>query len=311
MDVVKNRAWFLSISAALIVIGLAVLALPPHLNLGIDFTAGSSFDIEFQDADPGTEQVRGALFAAGHDDAIIQKAGEGTFFVRTRELGTSGIAPIEEALGNRVSEDFTIPSVTTVGKSVAQDTARNAIIAVAVASIFVMLYVMYAFRTIPQSYRYAIAAIIALMHDVLIVLGLFAILGRVLDVQVNAIFIVGILTLIGYSVNDTIVVFDRIRENVLLAPSRPFATTVNVSIRESLMRSLGTSITTSVVVLAMLLFGGEALRDFMIVLLAGVIVGTYSSIFIAAQVLVGWHQGDLGRIAFWRRGSDRLARERA
>jgi preprotein translocase subunit SecF len=128
------------------------------------------------------------------------------------------------------------------------------------------------------------------MHDVLIVLGAFAVLGIAINAEVNAIFIVGILTVIGYSVNDTIVIFDRIRENVTLAPGREFRTTVNISINESVTRSLGTSITTMTVILAMLLFGGASLRDFLIVLLAGVLVGTYSSIFVAAQVLVLWER---------------------
>ena len=126
--------------------------------------------------------------------------------------------------------------------------------------------------------------------------GIFAVLGVALNAQVNAIFIVGILTVIGYSVNDTIVIFDRVRENVLLVPSRDFRMTVNASIRESIIRSLGTSITTATVIMAMLLFGGQSLRDFLIVLLLGVIVGTYSSIFIAAQVLVSWDEGALQRI---------------
>jgi len=149
---------------------------------------------------------------------------------------------------------------------------------------------MYAFRSVPNSYKYAFAAVVALLHDVVIVLGAFAVLGIAINAEVNAIFIVGILTVIGYSVNDTIVIFDRIRENVTLAPARDFRATVNLSINESVTRSLGTSITTTTVILAMLLFGGASLRDFLIVLLAGVIIGTYSSIFVAAQVLVLWER---------------------
>ena len=134
----------------------------------------------------------------------------------------------------------------------------------------------------------------------MIVLGVFTLLGVAINAEVNAIFIVGILTVIGYSVNDTIVIFDRIRENVTLAPSREFRNTVNLSITESITRSLGTSLTTMTVILAMLLFGGASLRDFLIVLLAGVIVGTYSSIFVAAQVLVLWEHRSL---LPWRRAA--------
>ncbi|MDE0591662.1 MAG: protein translocase subunit SecF, partial [Dehalococcoidia bacterium] len=171
-----------------------------------------------------------------------------------------------------------------------EDTVQNAITAVIVAAIFVMIYIMYAFRSVPSSYKYAFAAAIALTHDVVIVLGIFTVLGIAINAEVNAIFIVGILTVIGYSVNDTIVIFDRIRENVTLAPGRELRSTVNISINESITRSLGTSITTITVILAMLLFGGASLRDFLIVLLLGVLVGTYSSMFVAAQILVLWER---------------------
>lgn len=302
MNIVSRRYWFLSLSAVLVAIGVIVLIIPPGLNLGIDFTSGTSFDLAF-DSDVRTEDVRAALRSAGHTDAIIQKAGDGEFFVRTRDLGQAGIDEIRVQINERIGTGYRIPSVTSVGSSVAANTVRNAIIAVVVAASFVMLYVMYAFRNIPKSYRYAVAAIVALGHDVFIVLGLFAILGYVIDAEVNAIFVVGILTVIGYSVHDTIVIFDRIRENVALAPSRPFATSVNISINESIARSISTSVTTTLTILAMLLFGGETLRDFLIVLLSGVIIGTYSSVFLAAQLLVAWDSGDYRRLKFWgRRG---------
>jgi preprotein translocase subunit SecF len=302
VDVVGRKHWFLSLSAVLVIIGIIFVSIPPGLNLGIDFTSGTSFDLEFTD-DVATEDVRAALSAAGHGDAIIQKAGDREFFIRTRDLGQSGIEEIQAEINTSISLDYRIPSVTSVGQSVADDTVRNAIIAVIVAALFVMLYVMYAFRTVPRSYRYAIAAIIALGHDVFIVLGLFSILGHVIDAEVNAIFIVGILTVIGYSVHDTIVIFDRIRENVSLAPSRPFSASVNISINESFARSLSTSITTALTILALLLFGGETLRDFLIVLLSGVIVGTYSSIFLAAQILVAWENRDYRKLKFWGRAT--------
>ena len=185
--------------------------------------------------------------------------------------------------------------VTTVGKSVADDTISNAITAIVVASIFIILFLFWAFRAVPSAYRFGFAAVIALAHDVILTLGLFVILGQVINAEVNASFIVGILTVIGYSVNDTIVVFDRIRENVRVGGGRSFRAVVNQSLNESIMRSLSTSFTTALVIIAMLLFGGETLRDFLLVLLAGVLVGTYSSIFIAAQALVFWEERRLFR----------------
>ncbi|MCH7594491.1 MAG: protein translocase subunit SecF, partial [Chloroflexi bacterium] len=191
---------------------------------------------------------------------------------------------------------YTRTEVTTVGKSVADDTVRNSIQAIVVAAVFIILFLFWAFRAVSSAYRYGLAAVIALAHDVILTLGLFVILGQLINAEVNASFIVGTLTVIGYSVNDTIVVFDRIRENVQLGGGRTFRAVVNQSLNESLMRSLATSFTTALVIVAMLLFGGETLRDFLFVLLAGVVVGTYSSIFIAAQILVFWEErGFFGR----------------
>ena len=294
MDFVALRKIFLPISGVIAVISIALL-FAPGLNLGIDFVSGTSSTYDFGGGDPGTEAVNDALVAAGHPEAIVQNLGNGQYFVRTNDLGNEGKDDIDAELTRLTGDEPRTLETVTVGSSVAEGTVRNAIIAVVVAAVFVMFYIMYAFRTVPGSYRYAVSAVVALLHDVLIVLGVFAVLGAVFNAQVNAIFIVGILTVIGYSVNDTIVIFDRIRENVLLVPSRDFRITVNSSIRESIIRSLGTSITTATVIMAMLLFGGQSLRDFLIVLLMGVIVGTYSSIFIAAQVLVSWDEGALRR----------------
>ena len=294
MDFVALRKIFLPISGVIAVLS-AVLLFAPGLNLGIDFVSGTSTTYDFPGDDPGTDAVNDALVAAGHPEAIVQALGDGHYFVRTNDLGNEGKNVIDTQLTSLTGEEPITLETVTVGSSVAEGTVRNAIVAVVVAAVFVMLYIMYAFRTVPGSYRYAVSAVIALVHDVLIVLGVFAVLGVVFNAQVNAIFIVGILTVIGYSVNDTIVIFDRVRENVLLVPSRDFRITVNASIRESIIRSLGTSITTATVIMAMLLFGGQSLRDFLIVLLLGVIVGTYSSVFIAAQVLVSWDEGALRR----------------
>jgi len=289
MDIVGKRRFFLSISLVLVVLSAVIMG-TTGLNLGIDFTSGTTVTFQFQGSDPGSADVTDALARSGHPESIVQALGENQYFIRTDDLGNDGLIDVREAIEKIQSEPVIVLDTSTVGASVAEDTVQNAITAVIVAAVFVMLYIMYAFRAVPNSYKYAFAAVVALGHDVLIVLGAFAVLGIAINAEVNAIFIVGILTVIGYSVNDTIVIFDRIRENVTLAPGRDFRSTVNLSINESVTRSLGTSITTITVILAMLLFGGASLRDFLIVLLAGVIVGTYSSIFVAAQVLVLWEK---------------------
>jgi preprotein translocase subunit SecF len=155
---------------------------------------------------------------------------------------------------------------------------------------------------VPSPFRYGAAAIVALLHDAIIVVGIFAILGEVADMEVNTMFLIGLLTVIGYSVNDTIVVFDRLRENVTMFPNRRFVDNVNVSISETISRSLNTSLTLLFTLMALMLFGGETLRSFLLVLLIGVVAGTYSSIAIASQMLVSWEEGDVGRLFRFIRG---------
>ena len=174
----------------------------------------------------------------------------------------------------------------SVSPSIASETVRNAIIIVALASVAILFYITWAFRRIDSPFTYGVAAIIALVHDVVIVLGLFSVLGRIVDLEVNAMFIAGVLTIIGYSVHVTIVVFDRIRENLARGVARNLSDTVNLSIQDTLGRSLNTSLTLVFTILALLLFGGVTIKDFLAVLFLGITVGTYSSIWIASQLLL-------------------------
>ena len=216
---------------------------------------------------------------------------------------------LEEAVGSQVSERQRIQDalaeeigpiaasgVDTVSPIVAQETVRNTFLALMVASVFILIYIWYAFRRVPRAYRYGVAAVVTLVHDTVIVLGVFSILGRALGMEVNSMFIVGILTVAGYSVNDTIVIFDRIRENTIRVPDRRLEDTVNLSIIESVGRSINTSFTTLLVLMAMLLIGGNSIRELLLVVAMGVAIGTYSSIFIAAQFLVIWERREFGRI---------------
>ena len=192
-----------------------------------------------------------------------------------------------------------VGSFDSVSGVIGSENVRNAMIAVVVASLVILLYVTWAFRRVPSPFRYGVAAVVALVHDVFIVLGVFSVLGETINLEVNAMFITGVLTTIGYSVNDTIVVFDRLRENVARYPGITVRELANVSIRETVGRSLNTSITLLVVVVALLLFAGSAISPLLYVLLAGVVVGTYSSIFIASLLLVSWEEGELGSL--WRK----------
>ena len=192
-----------------------------------------------------------------------------------------------------------VGSFDSVSGVIGSENVRNAMIAVVVASLVILLYVTWAFRRVPSPFRYGVAAVVALVHDVFIVLGVFSVLGETINLEVNAMFITGVLTTIGYSVNDTIVVFDRLRENVARYPGVTVRELANISIRETVGRSLNTSITLLVVVVALLLFAGSAISPLLYVLLAGVVVGTYSSIFIASLLLVSWEEGELGSL--WRK----------
>ena len=180
-----------------------------------------------------------------------------------------------------------------VSEIVSKSIGRNAAIAVGVAAMAILLYISWSFRNVPKAYRYGVAAVIAAGHDGLVVLGVFSILGKLFGTEINTMFITGLLTVIGFSVHDTIVVFDRIRENAGTYPGAALHEVVNASLTETLARSMNTSITVLFTVVALLLLGGSTIQSFLLVLLVGVIAGTYSSIFVASQILVSWEEGDL------------------
>ena len=294
MDVVGKRKWYFLLSAIVLIPGIISLIIPPAIKAGIDFSSGSAIEITFE-SEVEEGNVRDAMGDVGHSDARIQKLAPDTVFIRTKELMEGERDKIQAALERVVGPIIAISKVETVSAEVAGETVRNAIIAVLVAAVAILLYITWAFRNIPGSYRYGVAAILALGHDILIIIGVFSILGKVIDLEVNVMFVVGLLAVAGYSVNDTIVIFDRIRENVARNIDRPLAESVNISILESVGRSLGTSLTTTFALLALILIGGSTLREFLLVLLIGTAAGTYSSIFIASQFLVMWEMGEVGR----------------
>jgi preprotein translocase SecF subunit len=201
----------------------------------------------------------------------------------------------------------------TVSGSVASETTRNAILAVVAAAVLILLYISFAFRKVARPWRYGTCAIIALLHDVLVVVGVFSILGWLFNLQIDALFITALLTVVGFSVHDTIVVFDRIRENMQRRTSETFDQVVNASLVQTMARSLNTSLTVLVTLSALTLFGGETIRVFTGALLLGIFSGTYSSIFNASMLLVIWERGELGlgRFSRGRTPDGREARELA
>ena len=304
MDFVGKRKWFFLLSALVILAGIVSMAISPRFKVGIEFEGGSALSLTFANA-VDEEIVRDIMAERGHGKAVVQRVGDTGLLIRTRTLegpAVEGGLSEREQIEGRLTQDFgTIETseLSAVSEAVAKETIRNAGIAVGVAAVFIMIYISFAFRQMANSLRLGVAAILAAMHDVLITLGLFSILGKVIDLEVNAMFITGILTVVGYSVHDTIVVFDRIRENTARRISRDMGTTINVSIMETLGRSLTTSITTLTVIVALLLMGGGTIQSLLYTLLIGVIVGTYSSIAIASQLLVVWEES--GLLPFRRR----------
>ena len=298
INIVAKRMWFLSASTIILIVGILSLLFPPHLNLGIDFLSGTGVTVKFEN-DINSSQIESQFNKIGLDSPSIQSMGDKTFFIRTEKLSdfdvdnndsTVSRSDLEKSI-EEIDSDAEIIEIESVGTKVAEGTVRNSIIAVSVASFFVMLYVLYAFRRLEKSYRFAFSAVLTLVHDVVLVTGIYALLGHIFGLQVNSVFIVALLTVIGYSVNDTIVIFDRIRENQIKFPENKYSSNINISINESIIRSLGTSITTLLVLFSMLVLGGSTLREFIVVLILGVIVGTYSSIFIASQFLIIWEEG--------------------
>ena len=296
MDIVGKRGWLFLVSAILLVPGIVFLIVAPGLRPGIDFTGGSTITIEF--ADPvGQQELRNALTDLQIDDATVQNFGDNVYFIRTKELSEQDKEELTDGLEAAVSPGGSnVLAFDLVSPVVAQETVVAAFWAVFAAAIGIFLYVWWAFRNVPSPFRYGAAAIVALIHDAGVILGIFAILGVVADVEVNTMFLIALLTVIGFSVNDTIVVFDRLRENIVSAPTRSLTANINLSISETLGRSVNTSLTLLFTLLALMLFGGPTLRAFLLVLLIGVLVGTYSSIAVATQTLAVWEQRDIPRL---------------
>ena len=209
---------------------------------------------------------------------------------------------IENALRQQFGE-FDVLEFATVSPTVSTAAVRNAAIALSVATVFILAYIAFAFASVPRPWRYGTCAIVAMLHDVVVTLGFFSLFGKVFGTEVNLMFVTGLLTVIGFSVHDTIVIFDRIRENIRQAPNASLHNNVNAAIMQTIARSLNTSITVLITVASMLVLGGATIHSFLLVILIGIIAGTYSSIGIAAQLLVSWEDGEFDRLAFWRRRS--------
>jgi preprotein translocase subunit SecF len=302
IDFVGKKRWFFLVSWILVIIGIASLIISQiqvgtPLRLGPDFAGGTSMILQFNPA-VGQSQLREAM-AKLYGTATIQDAGEGSFIIRTQEMTSGEASALAAGLGTELNSQVEVTDFYLASATVGAAIARSAVIAVIVALIAMLFYVVWAFRRMPNPFRWGSCAVIALGHDVFITVGIFTLLGVLVGVEIDALFITGLLTIVGFSINNTVVVFDRIRENTIRGLSSDFAVIVNSGIVETLGRCLNTNLTTLFVILALLLFGGATIYYFVLVLLLGLIIGTYSSICIAGPLLVAWEKGEWSALLPW------------
>ncbi len=301
LDLVGKRYYWFLLSLLVIVPGLVSLTLH-GLNLSIDFTGGTLWELQMsRPVQPG--EVRDVLAAHGYPDSTVQTSQDNVVLIRMKELkeGSPEKAELATALRERFG-NFTELRIESVGPTLGTAIRNRAVLAVALASLGVLGYIAWAFRNTNNPFLYGIAAIIAMLHDVAVVVGTFSILGWLRGIEVDALFVTALLTIIGFSVHDTIVVFDRIRENLGRRAAPTFEEVVNYSVVQTLVRSLNTSLTVVFTLLALFLFGGETIRYFVLALLIGIVSGTYSSIFNASQILVVWENRELHRFLARLRG---------
>ena len=291
-NIVEKRQWYFLFSALLIIPGLVAMIYSTvtygsPVKLGIDFTGGSLLELRFEEAVMPAD-VRQIFVEQGFTGSTVQTTSdEQTILVRSKPMTPEEKDRLESAMEARFGavEELRFESV---GPAVGAEVTRTAVIAVTVAALFILAFIVFAFRKVPNAFRYGACAIIAMIHDILVTLGLFSIACLVLNWEADALFLTALLTVVGFSVQDTIVVFDRVRENIPKRRGESYETIVNRSLLETLHRSLATQLNAIFVLIALLFFGGATMKQFVAVLLVGLLSGTYSSIFNAAPLLVVW-----------------------
>ncbi|MCB0117898.1 MAG: protein translocase subunit SecF [Anaerolineales bacterium] len=300
MNIIKNRYLYFLISLLVIVPGLVFMGIhwaenPQEgpLLLGIDFRGGSLLEVQFSGTRPDTSEIA-ALYndfstpEQSLKDPVIQPLGDDSFSIRSKTMTDETKGALITEMESRFGSTVTVLNFTSVSASIGAEVTRAAGVAILMAAIAILIYIWFAFRSVDHPIRYGTAAILAMLHDVLVVVGVEAMLGYFLGWEADALFLTAVLTVIGFSVHDTIVVFDRVRENSRIHRRLEYEKLINHSIVQTLDRSLATQLTVMFTLTALALFGGETIRHFVIILLVGIFSGTYSSIFNAAPILVVW-----------------------
>lgn len=300
MNFISKRRWYFAVSGLLVglsVVALAVWGLKPN----IDFTGGSLVEFDFNGTRPTLEQMQATVKNADVGEGVVQPTAGSSIIVKLPYIDE----PAHQRLLTTVRSDYEKNGtqvlekrIETVGPSVSATIKKRASTAGTLVVIAIILFIAIAFRKVSKpvaSWKFGVAAVISLLHDVLITMGVFAFLGRYYGVQVDIPFVVAMLTIFGYSVNDTIVVFDRVRENLLRRTGSNFAETTEFAIKQTVWRSLNTSLTVLTALACLFIFGGESVKYFSLALFIGIFFGTYSSIFLASPLLVSWEEFDRKR----------------
>ncbi len=293
IDIIGKRYYFFVLSLIIIIPGLLlglIMAKNGELPLGIDFTGGTLIEIKIEsDLDPQPADIVILYRDLGIDEPKVQTTGQGTYVSRSSLLSEDIPGKIIDELEKQYNAVVTVLRIESVGPTIGAEVTQRAALALVVVAFIIVLYITFAFRGIPNAFRYGICAIIAMLHDVLVVFSITFIGSYFWGWQIDALFLTALLTVIGFSVQDKIVVFDRIRENTNIYRRIPYETLVNHSIVQTLSRSINTQLmTVEFMLLALVLFGGVTLKQFAATMLIGLASGTYSSIFIAAPLLVIW-----------------------
>jgi len=298
MNIIKNRYLYFFISLLIIIPGLVFMGLnwantKEVLPLGIDFRGGSLLEVQFEGQRPASEQLAALYkeFSTAKEpiaEPVIQALGEDAYAIRSKTMTDETKGKLVAEMETRFTTKVTVLNFTSVSAAVGAEVTNAAGFAILMAAAAILLYIWFAFRNVEHAYRYGAAAIIAMLHDVLVVIGAEAMFGYFLGWEADALFLTALLTVIGFSVHDSIVVFDRVRENSNILRRIDYETMVNHSIVQTLDRSINTQLTVMLTLFALVLFGGESTRHFVLILLVGIFSGTYSSIFNAAPILVVW-----------------------
>lgn len=287
MNIVSKRKIFFSISGILLIASVLGFVFW-GLNLGIDFTGGSLLEVEYKNKRPAVSEIENRLSELEIGDVQAQPTGTKGLILKLQNVDEATHQKILEKLGKNKLEEKRFEAI---GPSISNELKSKAFWAIALALIAIIIYIAWAFRKVSHpiaSWQYGLVAVLALFHDIFITLGLFTYLGHFQNVEIGLPFVAAFLTILGYSVNNSIVIFDRVRENLIKTNWQNFTETVDLSIKQSLSRCVNTAATTLVVLLALFFLGGDSIHYFSLALIVGIIIGTYSSIFITAPLVVTW-----------------------